>query len=66
VEIGDKSQHLRFHSFESADPFVDLLSETAIRMRAKASTLILLKAVGLSQLGNVPMSNSLLGKIFGV
>ena len=38
------AQHLRFHSFESADLFVDLLTEMASRMRAEASSLILGKS----------------------
>jgi hypothetical protein len=58
--IGVKSQHFEIRFFESADPFVDLLTETASRVRAQASKLILVKTVDRSQLGNVPMSNSLL------
>src|SRR5437762_12668902 len=45
--LGLRSQHLRFHSLNSADPFVDLLTETASRMRAKVSTLTLVKTVEL-------------------
>jgi len=42
-EIGVKSQHLTFHSLESADAVVDLLTETTSRMSAKASSFTLVK-----------------------
>jgi hypothetical protein len=48
------------------DPFVDLLTETASRIRAKTAILTLIQAVDPSQLGNVSMSNSLVATAFGV
>ena len=46
--------------FDSAGPFVDLLTETASGIKGKASRLTLVKTVDPSQLGNVPMPNGLL------